>query len=77
VSSGADIAVRVPKMPEAQRQRLIKDNEQLAKNIANLERQLADGNFTGRAPAHVIESMRQKLATYQEQLHKNREAVRA
>jgi len=57
---------------EILRKRLEKENEQLEKNIANAERQLADEKFLARAPAGVIDSIRQKLAAYQAQLEKNR-----
>src|ERR1035438_10503542 len=55
---------------DAQRKRDEKEREQLIKNIANHERQLSDEKFLGRAPAHVIESLRQKLAEYKTQLGK-------
>ena len=49
---------------------LAKEREQLAKNIANSKRQLSDDTFLGKAPAHVIDSIRQKLADYEAQLGK-------
>jgi valyl-tRNA synthetase len=72
---GVDIAVRVQAMPEAQRQRLLKEIEQLEKNIANSKRQLSDDTFVSRAPAHVVDGIRRKLADYEAQLSKNREAL--
>jgi valyl-tRNA synthetase len=66
-----DLALRLPKAQEdAQRKRDAKEIEQLDKNIANIERQLQDEKFLGRAPAHVIESLRQKLAEYKAQRRK-------
>jgi valyl-tRNA synthetase len=66
-----DLALHLPKAQEdAQRKREEKEREQLVKNIANHERQLGDEKFLGRAPAHVIEGMRQKLAEYKTQLGK-------
>jgi valyl-tRNA synthetase len=66
-----DLVLRVPKSQEdAQRKRLAKEREQLAKNIANSKRQLSDDTFLGKAPAHVVESIRQKLADYETQLGK-------
>ena len=66
-----DLALHLPKAQEdAQRKRDEKEREQLLKNIANNERQLNDEKFLGRAPAHVIEGMRQKLAEYKTQLGK-------
>ena len=66
-----DLVLHVPKSQEdAQRKRLAKEREQLAKNIANSKRQLSDDTFLGKAPPHVIESIRQKLADYEAQLCK-------
>ena len=71
-----DLILAVPMaQKDAQIKRLQKENEQLEKNIANTERQLKDEKFTGKAPAHVIESMRTKLGEYQTQLRKNYEAL--
>ena len=65
------LVLHVPKSQEdAQRKRLAKEREQLAKNIANSKRQLSDDTFLGKAPPHVIESIRQKLADYEAQLCK-------
>jgi len=75
VTAGVDIGVRMPKMPEAQRQKLGKENEQLEKNIANSQRQLGDETFLSRAPQHVVEGIRKKMAEYEAQLKKNREAL--
>ena len=55
----------------AQRKRLEKEKEQLEKNIANSKRQLGDETFLSRAPAHVVESIRTKLAEYEAQLAKS------
>jgi valyl-tRNA synthetase len=66
-----DLVLHVPKSQEdAQRKRLAKEREQLAKNIANSKRQLSDETFLGKAPPHVIESIRHKLADYEAQLSK-------
>jgi valyl-tRNA synthetase len=77
VIQGVDIGVRVPAMAEAQRQRLMKEIEQLEKNIANSRRQLSDETFLSRAPGHVIEGIRKKLIEYEEQLSRNRRALAA
>ncbi|MDQ6701462.1 MAG: valine--tRNA ligase [Acidobacteriota bacterium] len=64
-----DLVLELPEAQlEAQRKRVAKEREQLEKNIANSERQLADETFLGRAPAKVVESIRQKLGEYQAQL---------
>jgi valyl-tRNA synthetase len=66
-----DLVLHVPKSQEdAQRKRLAKEREQLVKNIANSKRQLSDETFLGKAPAHVVESIRRKLADYEAQLSK-------
>ena len=44
--------------------------------IAGSHRQLGDEKFLSRAPAHVVESIREKLAGYEAQLEKNRDALR-
>jgi valyl-tRNA synthetase len=60
--------------PESQREvnaaRDQKEREQLEKNVANSERQLADEVFLSRAPAKVVDSIREKLAAYKAQLEK-------
>jgi valyl-tRNA synthetase len=66
-----DLVLRVPaSQEEGQRKRIEKEREQLTRNIANSERQLADETFLSRAPEKVVESIRQKLADYQTQLSK-------
>ncbi|HWQ54289.1 MAG TPA: valine--tRNA ligase [Bryobacteraceae bacterium] len=63
-----DLVLNLPQMQmEAQRKRLEKEKEQLDKNIANSKRQLGDETFLSRAPAHVVETIRQKLADYEAQ----------
>ena len=57
------------------RARLDKENEQLEKVIANSRRQLTSEAFISKAPAKVVESMRAKLAEYESQLKKNRDAM--
>ncbi len=66
-----DLVLDVPKtQEEAHKKRLGKERDQLVKNIANSERQLGDETFLGRAPAHVVESIRKKLEEYKAQLGK-------
>ena len=66
-----DLILDVPQaQQEAQRKRAEKECEQLKKNIGNLERQLGDEKFLGRAPADVVEGMRKKLADYKVQHEK-------
>jgi len=55
---------------EAQRRRLEKERDQLAKNIASQKRQLADDVFLSKAPTKVVDSIRAKLSEYETQLAK-------
>jgi valyl-tRNA synthetase len=71
-----DLVLNVPRAQLAeQRKRLEKEREQFEKNIANNNRQLADEKFLSRAPAHVVEGLRSKLAEYETQLEKVRKAL--
>jgi valyl-tRNA synthetase len=66
-----DLAIDVPHgLMEAQRNRLLKERDQLVKNIANSTRQLSDEVFLSKAPAKVVDSIRAKLAEYEAQLNK-------
>jgi valyl-tRNA synthetase len=70
-TSEFDLMLHLPKAQEdAQRKRLEKECEQLAKNIANSKRQLSDETFLSKAPPQVIESIRKKLADYETQWNK-------
>ncbi len=57
------------------RARLQKENEQIEKLLANLERQFADTESLAKKPEKVIAGMRQKKAEYEAQLAKNRAAL--
>jgi valyl-tRNA synthetase len=77
-TSQLDLVLHVPKTQmEAQRRRLEKENDQLTKNIASLEKQLSDESFLARAPEQVVANMRTKLSDYQAQLTKNQAALDA
>jgi valyl-tRNA synthetase len=66
-----DLVLEVPEaQQDAQRKRLEKECEQLARNIANSRRQLSDEVFLSKAPAKVVESLRAKLAEYEAQYAK-------
>ena len=72
-AAGFDLVLAVSAaQTEILRRRTEKENDQLQKNIANSDRQLADEKFLSRAPAQVVDSIRQKLAEYKAQLEKNR-----
>jgi valyl-tRNA synthetase len=73
-----DLVLEVPATQlAALRKRLEKEIEQLEKNIANSRRQLGDETFLARAPEAVVASIRGKLADYETQLAKSREALAA
>jgi len=66
-----ELMLNVPKtQQDAQRKRLEKERDQLDKNIASSKRQLADEKFVSRAPAAMVETMRQKLTEYEAQVAK-------
>ncbi len=62
---------------EAQRNRVEKDQQQLLKVIANTERQLSNEEIIAKMPAHIVESLREKLAEYRAKHEKNNEALAA
>ncbi|MBR5640775.1 MAG: valine--tRNA ligase [Firmicutes bacterium] len=55
---------------EAEYARLTKEQERLTKEVARVTNQLANEKFVSRAPAHVIQAERDKLAGYQDMLEK-------
>lgn len=69
---GQALAFSGIEISEDQRVRIAKEIEQLEKVIANSNRQLTDEKFMSRAPAHIIEGIRTKLADYELQLAKLR-----
>jgi valyl-tRNA synthetase len=62
---------------DVMRQRLAKEIDQLEKVIAGSRRQLASENFVSKAPAHVVEGIRAKLADYEAQLERSRASLAA
>jgi valyl-tRNA synthetase len=60
---------------DAMKARLQKEIEQLTKVVENTRRQLNNEKFTAKAPAHVIEEMRTKLADYETQIERSRAAL--
>ena len=52
----------------AERARLEKEREQLAKFVNSLDAKLSNENFVSRAPANVVEEQRDKLSEVREQL---------
>jgi valyl-tRNA synthetase len=69
--TGYSLALGIP----VDKDRLRKEIEQLEKVVANSQRQLANESFVAKAPAHVIDGMRAKLAEYEAQIAKNRAAL--
>jgi valyl-tRNA synthetase len=57
------------------RARVLKENAELEKVIANSDRQLSNDEIIGKMPAHVVDSLRTKNATYKAQLQKNLDAL--
>jgi valyl-tRNA synthetase len=77
-TTGFDMILKVPAAQTAiVRQRLEKEIAQLEKVIANSQRQLADGKFLSGAPETVVNSIREKKASYEDQLEKSRAALAA
>ncbi len=71
-----DLALRLPvSQAQTQRKRLEKELQQLDKVIAGSRQQLSDEKFLSRAPAKVVDSIRQKLAEYEGQQAKCRAAL--
>jgi valyl-tRNA synthetase len=71
-----DLVLQLPPAESgAQKARLEKQIEQLEAVIANSRRQLSNEEFLSRAPARVVESIRQKLADYEAQLQKSHGAL--
>jgi valyl-tRNA synthetase len=60
---------------EARREKLAKELAQLEKAAGNARRQLANQEFLNKAPAPVVESIRQKLAQYEVQIAKLGESL--
>jgi len=70
------LLLRVPAVPsDAQRRRLEKEIQRLEKLVAGSQQQLSNHEFLSRAPAEVVASLREKLADYEAQLAKHREAL--
>ncbi len=73
-----DLILKLPAAQlEARRARLKREIEQLEKLVATSQAQLADQSFLNRAPARVVETLREKLAQYEAQLEKSRAALEA
>jgi len=54
----------------AEEQRLVRESEEIKGRIAQLESRLRDNTFLGRAPSHIIDKDKQKLATLEDKLER-------
>jgi valyl-tRNA synthetase len=71
-----DLIIRVSaEQAAAHHSRVQKEIANLEKLIGNSQRQLADEKFMSRAPAHVVDTIRLKMAEYQATLAKFRESL--
>jgi valyl-tRNA synthetase len=68
VVAGVEVALVAARqeMGEEERQRLLKELEKLAAEIARAEERLSNEQFLSKAPAHVVEGGRAKLAEMKE-----------
>ncbi len=62
---------------DAMRTRLMKEIEQLEKVIASSRKQLGSEAFVSKAPAHVIDGIKAKMADYEAQVAKSQESLQA
>ena len=62
---------------DAQKSRLEKEIEQFEKLVVSSRGQLANEAFLSRAPEKVVSQLREKLAGYESQLEKSRNALAA
>jgi valyl-tRNA synthetase len=69
-----DLVLEMPKAAD-QSDRLLKENIELEKVIANSDRQLSNEEIISKMPAHVVETLRTKNAAYKAQLQKNLDAL--
>jgi valyl-tRNA synthetase len=61
---------------EAERARLSKEFERVAREIDTIERKLSNASFVDRAPKEVVEENRKRLADYQDESAKLTEGLR-
>ncbi|MGA3186182.1 MAG: valine--tRNA ligase [Bryobacteraceae bacterium] len=69
-----DLALEMPKAAN-QRERLLKENLELEKVIANSDRQLSNEEILSKMPEKVVETLRAKNVAYKAQLQKNLDAL--
>ena len=71
-----DLVLEMPKAAN-QSERLLKENIELEKVIANSKRQLDNEDVIRKMPEKVVASLRSKLAGYESQLAKNLDALKS
>jgi valyl-tRNA synthetase len=69
-----DLVLEMPKAAN-QRERLLKENAELEKVIANSKRQLDNDDVVRKMPEKVVATLRMKLGGYESQLKKNLDAL--
>ena len=70
-SADFDLVLKLPAAEtEALRERLTKQLQPLAKARDGSKRQIENQKFLDKAPAHVVDSIRAKLADYETQIAK-------
>ncbi len=67
-----DAAARNGELTPEARARMVKENANFDRAIANSKRQLSDPVFLSKAPESVVDAIRAKLADYEAQLEKNK-----
>ena len=65
IAQQSEIYILKVKINASQRERLIKENAELEKVIANSKRQLDNADVTAKMPEKVVETLRSKLAGYE------------
>jgi valyl-tRNA synthetase len=68
----AEVAVPLAGMVDqrAEEQRLVRESEEIKGRIAQLESRLRDNTFLSRAPSHIVDKDKQKLATLEDKLER-------
>ena len=62
---------------EAEKLRLNKELEKIAKEVEKVEKKLANKGFVDRAPAEVVEEHRQRMTDWQNKLEHTRKSLEA
>jgi valyl-tRNA synthetase len=70
IVAGAEVFVPVADLMDLgiEKARLQQEIEKAEKMLAGVEAKLADGNFTGKAPAHVVQAQRDRRQALAEQI---------